>query len=377
MKVQDRRYIRRVYAVVSCALVVSLSFVLFSLPVSANDDVAQVTKPILEPSITKGDLRNTQTITLRINSETAPRYSSIQVLDKDNKVLRIDDKNIRVRDTNGLKSIQLTWDTRATTAAEAYGDGDYKIRYSAAISRDQSYSEIYDVRVRNNQPLVTIANSEKGRKVSGFVSRSDVEFRVFVDEKSVQVSPSFALEPDQTGMTAWSFTLPNSIADGTRRVSIEVLPKIDSGGRWSDPVVTTIKVTTPAVTIPVKPAPIEPALPPLGLAPAIGQFIAPAIPQLEHRTRTMFYGMPVSDITQNVQGQSSYVLGGSDTTVLGVQSDKDDDTAVAIVASATGWKFFGLEWYWPAIFGVLAIATFLTYKWRQASPTKQSAFTQL
>lgn len=337
----DWRYTRQIYTGIGCAVFMLASLVLYA-PVAAAIDTEQTeVSPVLEPSITAGDLRNMQTIKLTINGDTTPKASAIRVLDNDDKVIRNDETAVAIVDTTGLTQIELSWDTRL------FDDGDYKIQYSVDFGASETYSDTYAVKIMNNKPLVSVAASEQGRKVTGLVSRTDVIFRMWFNDQLTDISPSFALQPDLEGMTAWSVIVPESIPNGSVTVKVSVTPAIENGALDSDVVESKVTLSKPIVVIPAKPAHVIELLPPLNFAPTIGQFVAPAIQQLESRTRTVFYGVPVTDITSDTQpdARSASASNNAQSTVMGVQSNRTGDAAEIVAASASGWKIFGVDWY--------------------------------
>ncbi len=353
LKDSARPFMRPINAAVSCSLIFVFAFMTVVAPVVSAQDA----QPIFTPSMTSGELRNTQRISLQVN-DTNYTQPTIQVLDKDDAKPLPDDRVIKVVADKDATTVVLTWDTIGLP------DAEYKIRYSATDQKGAIFTEDYLVSVANNKPIVTIAKTDSGRIIKGTVSRPDVTFAVTVDDVLLSsVDPTIALTPDNAGMYGWSFAVPDSVENGVQKVGVQVKPQSSDGAPATEYVYQDVTLTAPAVVTPPKLIPVQ-QLPPLELAPTIGQFIAPVIQDISPRMKTTLYGVPVTDLVQDQQDVASAVaVNGNEGSVLGSRQSSDSSASV-VAATESGWKFFGIGWYWIVLIVAGAGLAYALYKRR-------------
>lgn len=343
-------FMRRLYTSVSCSVAFTFAIMVTIAPVASAEDA----QPLFTPSFTATQVRNIQRLSVQLND---PEFSlpTIHVLNEDEIKPLPDDRVIKAIAEPDESNVELIWDTAGLP------NTNYKIRYSATDKKGAVAFEDHLVTVANNIPLVTIEKSETGRMIKGSVSRSDAAFAITIDGTLLEdARPMIALTPGDDGMYLWSFKVPDSIRDGIRDVTVKAKPLAGEDARDSEPAIATITLTTPVV-VPPKVIPVQ-QLPPLELAPTIGQFVAPAIQEGSVRTKTTLYGVPVTDLVQNSRDSANVtaISPGNDTSVLGVQRDAADDGAI-VSASESGWKLFGISWYWIALVGGAIFAAYIAY----------------
>jgi|SRR3990167_4616337 len=347
------RYIRFDRYSFSCILIALLFAIAFMTSTSVNAIEIDDQKPQLTPSITGGELRNNQLIRLTVTDEN-PSVSHIRLWSKTSSSSALIHE---VTSSAGDSELTYDWNTRLVV------DGTYVIEYSAQDLSENSQVELYEVMVRNNQPLVTINDTHSNRDITGMVSRADVSFRILIDgQELTDTTPVVSADSDSSAMYMWTFKLPLQIADGNHILTVYATP-IGDNGIESLSTVKPIDVETLVVTpLPNDNTPIVvgPVFPVLDLAPEINQFIAPVIKSTGDTVQTRLFGVSVDDLTERSSEQSvAKPSNGASTAILGVQDrNQSDQNTSAVAATPTGWSVFNVSWYW-----LLAVITMFGVLW--------------
>ena len=311
-----------------------ISLALTSPLVRADPVVSNSHPPVLQTSIKGGEHRNTIAFGLSVADEN-PKSASIEILSSDDKPLS---PRVFAESTDGGLNALLAWQT---TDAD---DGDYKVHYEASDAFGNIDRQVYGIRVINKQPLVTLNDKADGRIIGGTVSRSDVTFQIKFDGTDKIVTPVIAEKPDENGTFIWSLQVPQDITDGTYTVEVEVTSAAQARSGF---VSNSLTLATPLVVAePVKNDTLIPVISIAEYAQEVGQFIAPSLPTVPE---TQLYGVKTTDITSNDSAERS-ILPATKSVGAVLSSSDMQSTArsgmLPIVATESGWLFFGVAWYW-------------------------------
>lgn len=356
---KQRSYYKRVRI---GALIVVFAFLQVTSIISQKayaDPVSDAQSPVLLPSLKDGEHRNVITFGLGVTDEH-PSTASIEVLSADEKSLP---DRIFSESTDGGVNALLVWRTSDEH------DGNYKVRYEASDVYGNITKEVYDFKVNNMQPLVTLNDKADDRMIGGTVSRPDVIFQVKFNGEVHALSPAIATVPDENGTYIWTLQVPAEIIDNT--YTVEVGATSTTTQQSSAFVSRSLTLKTPLKVVePVKDDTLIPVVSITDFAQEIGQFVAPSLPTTP---QTQLYGVSTTDITANTSSESSTLPAMRDiSTVLSssdVQPSVRRDT-LPIASTETGWQLFGIAWYWWVGAG-LAVAVAGTAAARLLKPSEQ------
>ena len=243
-----------------------------------------------------------------------------------------------------------------------------------------------DVAARaTTKPVVTVNENPGNRTLRGTVSRTDVTWAITVDDQPFTDTPTITPAPAGTSdLPTWSVAVPAVIADGSHTVSIVATTVVGTDDATStplvsDPVTTMVTIATSPVVPPVEQPPVVDTPPEnqgditvasgletIAAVPEIGQFIAPEVPTSTLEVKKQLYGVSVDDLVPAGQAGISSVINGQKAatasvgSILGVDTEglKSNKNATPVQSSESGWKIFGVAWYW--LLGGVAFVVLLT-----------------
>lgn len=300
--------------------------------------------PILSTSLKNEDTLSDIAALTVTAGEANPKAYTIRVLDRDDKVVagkngepqELHDSNHRER------SFTYDWNTH-----NVY-DGEYEVQFSAtdAFGNESSISRLIHVDNTPNSgpkevPTVVITE-QRGRIVKGTISHASAALAVLIDGRERK---GIVIQRTEGGFR-WSFTLPQEFTRGR----LQMVATLNDKSGYSD--IHDFNFSHMEEV-------------------GNGSTGAGGLIRLEDDLLRPFT-VPTSLRTSLVMaGQSTPALVGSD--ILGVETKSPEvdrnTTTPAIAATESGWKIFGLAWYWW--FGSAIILAFIS--WRIISSMKHRA----
>jgi hypothetical protein len=304
--------------------------------------------PVISTSITEGQvLSGTANVDLTTD-EAHPKIYNIRVLDMDgNAVVANGTTQGKYDANNTTNSFIYEWDTTKVA------NGTYKIQFSARDAAGNSGTTIFRTVSVNNTPVVeppvpvtptvSIDPDLTDRTVTGVVSTDSASFSVEVD--GVARAVAVTINGAAGDQFAWSFELPENVASGMSH-NVKVIVTKDGQSSEDEETFFIPEVPGGGTTVTTGSTGNDPLLEQLRAALA-QPFTIP---------NTFAFVTPAS-----ANGQT----GDSDTGVLGTQTAKDPATdqnakTVAVAATESGWKLFGILWYWWLL--LILVLSYLSYR---------------
>lgn len=279
---------------------------------------------------------------------------------------------------------------------------------------------------------LTVAEQANYYDITGTVDDPTALFSIKVDGEEIvteESRPVVAAEPNEQGVYAWGYTIPERFAAGEHTVTVAAKVLGEAGKDGTPTVVRELPLVERLMTLIVAPPPVAPDPPttpvvtdpkkdpvettpvvtePLPQVPEMGQFVPPSItdpaPGQPVVKSTKLYGVPVDDLMQTpIQQPASSTRQARDqqtdtpvaapgatqpttapmTTPKPVVDHTADAQSAATVleASSEGWRIFGTPWYMVALTvvifgtGVALVTRTLARAWR-ATPLGRAATSQ-
>ena len=324
---------------------------------ASNSVHAQATDtkdPVLAFSTAEGrELRNTTDILLNVTDDN-PASASIAVTHLDGTPVSVDGAPLAITTTQASTAAALSWPTRKVA------DGQYKINYSATDAFGNVATSVATVGVINEKPLVTITDPQGRGVVAGIVSRDDVTFRVLINGQEQTNLHPVVVSSENNEAALWSFKMPEGTPDGNYAVDVyaTAVSGVQSDRAFREITLSPEILFSPAEII--KEQATTPSLPRIEFAEQIGEFIAPVIPQSFLTAPAKLFGVPVDDIVQDSPTTANKPAAtpiGAMTVGTARQNSSTDGGHAIVQASESGWKLFGISWYWVTCMIIALVVT--------------------